>query len=539
MKVCIIGSGLGGLTCGVILAKNGFEVTVLEQGAQAGGCLQCFSRGGARFETGMHFIGSAAEGQSMDRIMDYLGLKADVSLSQLDPTGYEVVGLCGQQFRFANGREAFIEQMASYFPRQKDNLYRYFDAVERVSSASALLNQCPKAPPSAPEGATIGSLLNGKTIEAPSGAVGGALRSIDSVIDELITDPLLAKVLVGNLPLYAAERGKTPFATHAFVTDFYNQSAFRIVGGSDAIARSLVGTIECYGGHVFTRQRAVKIVCDDSRATGVETATGDYYAADFVISGIHPMRTLELTDSHLIRPAFRRRVNAMEQTVGVFAVYLHFREGCVPYMNHNYYGYNTDTPWGCEHYDEQSWPKGFLYMHFCEAPPSAPEGATIDSPLNGKTIVAPPGAEGGASGASGASPLKFARTGVVLSYMQWDDVAAWAGTTVGHRGQDYEDFKRRKAQKLLESLEKHFPGITSNIAHYYTSTPLTYRDYTGTERGSMYGIAKDIGLGPAGRIPHRTKIPNLFQTGQNINSHGMQGVLVGTMVTCNELLQRP
>ena len=539
MKVCIIGSGLGGLTCGVILAKNGFEVTVLEQGAQAGGCLQCFSRGGARFETGMHFIGSAAEGQSMDRIMDYLGLKADVSLSQLDPTGYEVVGLCGQQFRFANGREAFIEQMATYFPRQKDNLCRYFDAVERVSSASALLNQHPKAPPSAPEGATIGSLLNSKTIEAPSGAVGGALRSIDSVIDELITDPLLAKVLVGNLPLYAAERGKTPFATHAFVTDFYNQSAFRIVGGSDAIARSLVGTIERYGGHVFTRQRAVKIVCDDSRATGVETATGDYYAADFVISGIHPMRTLELTDSHLIRPAFRRRVNAMEQTVGVFAVYLHFREGCVPYMNHNYYGYNTDTPWGCEHYDEQSWPKGFLYMHFCEAPPSAPEGATIDSPLNGKTIVAPPGAEGGASGASGASPLKFARTGVVLSYMQWDDVAAWAGTTVGHRGQDYEDFKRRKAQKLLESLEKHFPGITSNIAHYYTSTPLTYRDYTGTERGGMYGIAKDIGLGPAGRVPHRTKIPNLFQTGQNINSHGMQGVLVGTMVTCNELLQRP
>ena len=536
MKVCIIGSGLGGLTCGVILAKNGFEVTVLEQGAQVGGCLQCFSRGGARFETGMHFIGSAAEGQSMDRIMDYLGLKADVSLSQLDPTGYEVVGLCGQQFRFANGREAFIEQMASYFPRQKDNLCRYFDAVERVSSASALLNQHPKAPPSAPEGATIGSLLNGKTIEAPSGAVGGALRSIDSVIDELITDPLLAKVLVGNLPLYAAERGKTPFATHAFVTDFYNQSAFRIVGGSDAIARSLVGTIERYGGHVFTRQRAVKIVCDDSRATGVETATGDYYAADFVISAIHPMRTLELTDSHLIRPAFRRRVNAMEQTVGVFAVYLHFREGCVPYMNHNYYGYNTDTPWGCEHYDEQSWPKGFLYMHFCEAPSSAPEGATIDSPLNGKTIVATPGAEGGASG---ASPLKFARTGVVLSYMQWDDVAAWAGTTVGHRGQDYEDFKRRKAQKLLESLEKHFPGITSNIAHYYTSTPLTYRDYTGTERGGMYGIAKDIGLGPAGRVPHRTKIPNLFQTGQNINSHGMQGVLVGTMVTCNELLQRP
>ena len=64
-RVIIIGSGMGGLSCGVILAKNGYEVTVLEQGVQIGGCLQCFSRRGARFETGMHFIGSASEGQTL------------------------------------------------------------------------------------------------------------------------------------------------------------------------------------------------------------------------------------------------------------------------------------------------------------------------------------------------------------------------------------------------------------------------------------------------------------------------------------------
>ena len=49
-KVVIIGSGLGGLSSGVILAKNGYDVTVLEQGNQIGGCLQCFTRHGAKFE---------------------------------------------------------------------------------------------------------------------------------------------------------------------------------------------------------------------------------------------------------------------------------------------------------------------------------------------------------------------------------------------------------------------------------------------------------------------------------------------------------
>ena len=55
----------------------------------------------------------------------------------------------------------------------------------------------------------------------------------------------------------------------------------------------------------------------------------------------------------------------------------------------------------------------------------------------------------------------------------------------------------------------------------------------------MYGIAKDVTLGNAGRVPHRMKVPNVLQTGQNINSHGMLGVLVGAVVTTGELIDKP
>ena len=120
--------------------------------------------------------------------------------------------------------------------------------------------------------------------------------------------------------------------------------------------------------------------------------------------------------------------------------------------------------------------------------------------------------------------------------MQMQDVQRWVGTRVGHRGADYEAFKQRKAEQLLDSVERQFPGLRASIKHYYTSTPLTYQDYTGTEGGGMYGVARDIHLGAACRVPHRTKIPNVLQTGQNINSHGILGVLVGTIVTCSELL---
>ncbi len=112
----------------------------------------------------------------------------------------------------------------------------------------------------------------------------------------------------------------------------------------------------------------------------------------------------------------------------------------------------------------------------------------------------------------------------------------WSDTSIGHRGEEYESFKIKMAEKLLDEVSKEFPDIRQCIDSYYTATPLTYRDYTGTEEGGMYGIAKDIHMSAAYRVAQKTKVPNLFLTGQNINSHGMLGVLVGTIVTCSEFL---
>lgn len=481
-KVVIIGSGLGGLSCGVLLSKNNYDVTILEKDNQIGGCLQCFKRNGVKFETGMHFIGSAAPGQTLDKLFRYFEIGDKLRLSPLDSSGYDVVAFDKQTFKFANGREPFIEQMAGYFPHQKDNIARYYDLIEKVASASSLH-----------------SLKYAESDDAINTEY--QLRSINEVIDSIITDPELANVLAGNLPLYAAQKDKTPFSVHAFIMDFYNQSAFRIAGGSDNIAKALKCTLEKYGGRILTGSKVTRILCDSEKATAVEINGQEILPADIVISDIHPLRLLELLDTRLIRPAFRHRIATIPQTVGGFAVYLKFKDNTVPYMNYNYYAYNGHSPWDCELYTDKNWPKGFLYMHFCHEEHPA-----------------------------------FAKGGVILSYMTMDEMKPWENTFIGHRGKDYEDFKVRKAGILIAELEKHRPGISRHIESYYTSTPLTYRDYTGTEGGSMYGIAKDISSGTAGRVPQRTRIPNVFLTGQNINSHGMLGVLVGTIVTCSELL---
>jgi all-trans-retinol 13,14-reductase len=464
-KSClIIGSGLGGLAC------------------EVGGCLQCFTRRGVKFETGMHFIGSADEGQTLYRLLKYLGIQNKITLGRLNPDGYDVISLQGECFRIANGKEPFIDGLASYFPAERDHLRAYYQLVQQIAEASSLH-----------------SLKSGESDMAINTKY--QLTSINQVVDEYFDDPLLKSVLVGNLPLYAGEKDKTPFSSHAFIMDFYNQSAFRVVGGSDHISDALVEVFQSQGGELITRQKVTKIVCDETKAVGAYTEDGNFYAADWVITDVHPMRVMELVDSPLIRPAFRRRINAIPNTVGGFSVYLHFKEEAQPYMNYNFYGYRGNSPWGCENYTEENWPKGYLYMHFChEAQP------------------------------------RYAESGVILSYMTMKEMEPWLGTRVGHRGEDYEQFKKEKAEKLLSVVERDFPGLRSKVKYYYTSSPLTYLDYTGTQDGSMYGIAKDINNALFCRVPHKTKIPNLLLTGQNINSHGMLGVLVGSIVTCSEFL---
>lgn len=482
-KVVIIGSGLGGLSCGVFLAREGYDVTILEQSSQPGGCLQCFKRKGIKFETGMHFIGSADKGQTLYRLMKALEIDDKIHLSRLNEDGYDVISICGKKYKFANGQERFVEQLAKDFPNQKSNLEQYWKLIEDVASSSSLHS------------------LDFNGVQGNLG-MEYQMRAMDEVLNTVITDSTLANVLAGNLPLYAAEKGKTPFSTHAFIMDFYNNSAYRVVGGSDNIAMALVSVINKYGGKLLLKKKVSRIICDNEKATGVECTDGTIQSADIIISSVHPVRTVEMLNGvGLIRPAYRKRIASMQQTVGGFAVYLHFKENKVPYLNYNYYAYNQDSPWDCEHYSSETWPKGYLYMHFCHK----------------------------------QSPV-YAQAGVVLSYMQMKDVEQWVGTKIGHRGDKYEEFKRNRAEKLISALENDFPGISNNIEKYYTSTPLTYLDYTGTEGGSMYGIAKDVSNSAGGRVSHKTKIPNLFLAGQNVNSHGMLGTIVGSIVTCGEII---
>lgn len=54
----------------------------------------------------------------------------------------------------------------------------------------------------------------------------------------------------------------------------------------------------------------------------------------------------------------------------------------------------------------------------------------------------------------------------------------------------------------------------------------------------MYGYVKDVNKPLQSFISPRTKIKNLFFTGQSLNMHGILGVTIGAVITCSEIVGR-
>ena len=77
--VIIIGSGLGGLTAGAKLIKEGKSVLVLEQHDRPGGCATTFKRRDFTMEVGLHEMDGLHPRDIKRRIFDDIGLGEQVT----------------------------------------------------------------------------------------------------------------------------------------------------------------------------------------------------------------------------------------------------------------------------------------------------------------------------------------------------------------------------------------------------------------------------------------------------------------------------
>jgi len=91
--VIIIGAGLGGLTAGAKLAKEGKKVLLIEQHFKPGGCATTFRRGDFTFEVGLHEMDGISPGDVKTKIFNDLDVFRHIDFIPVP-----------EFYRFINGR---------------------------------------------------------------------------------------------------------------------------------------------------------------------------------------------------------------------------------------------------------------------------------------------------------------------------------------------------------------------------------------------------------------------------------------------------
>jgi all-trans-retinol 13,14-reductase len=486
--VVIIGSGLGGLACGAILAREGQTVCVLEKNKQIGGTLQTFVRDRIIFDSGVHYVGGLGEGQNLNRLFKFLGIMDKMKLRKLD-TNFDGIIFKGDPkiYWYGQGYDNFINTLVKDFPEEKEAIVKYCNAIKEV---------CLKFP--------LYNLRAGEFFEKVD------ILEIETktFIESLTSNVKLQNILAGTNLLYGGVPNKTPFYVHALVINSYIESSWRFVDGGSQIARALTREIISRGGKLVKHAKVVKLKEEDGKIAYALTESGEEVRGKLFISNIHPTKTMEITESDLIKKVYRNRIKSLENSISTFYLNIVMKENAFKYANHNYYYFVETDVWSVVNYAPENWPNGFALFF------------------------------------SASSKSKEYADGVTLmTYMRYEDVKKWEHTfnTVSNevsRGEDYEEFKKTKAEQLLAMVEERFPGFNAAIKSYYVATPLSVRDYIGTDDGTLYGVVKDYKEPMRTFISPRTKIPNLFLTGQNLNLHGVLGVTMSAAVTCSEILGR-
>ncbi|MGM9740861.1 MAG: phytoene desaturase family protein [Candidatus Cryptobacteroides sp.] len=481
--VAIIGSGLGGLECGCILARKGFRVIVLEKENVPGGALQTFIRKDSlgmthTFDTGFHYVGSLGEVEPLNRLFSYFGLM-DLPWEPLDRDFSSEIHIDGKYYELPTGYEAYRERLCEAFPHCREGLRKYVGMLKDVGD----------------------NIFNAFSPEAGMNPLFGV--SAADYLQETLQDQELVTLVSGASAFNMDLRPESlPLYVFAQINSSFIRSSWRLgrtgkqLEGGAAVAGTLISSLERDGGELITGAEVTAIRTDGiGRAISLDVRKGNdnfELPVDYVISDLHPSLAIGLVDEcRALRRIYRSRMTGLGNTRGMFTVNVALKPGTIPYLNRNVF---ASVP-GCDPWRPSGRGGDIVMVHF-----NAPD--VTDGYAGSLDILTP---------------------------MDWGEVA------LNSRGEAYRDMKRQCAERCIRLASRPLPGLEDAVDKFWTGTPLTWRDYTGTVDGSAFGTFKDCRNPLATVLSPRTPLENLFLTGQSLNLHGILGVSMTSVLTCSAM----
>ncbi len=493
----VIGSGLGAMAFGAIMAKEGKKVLLLEKHYVAGGFTHVFKRKEYEWDVGIHYVGDVHKDFTFLSIMfDYI-TDHKLKWTEMDEV-YDRVIIEDRSYDFRSGKENFIAMLYERFPGEETAIDKYIEAVYRSTSQNKKFFQERALPPLLSK--LVGSFLTNKYYEMSD-------RTTSEVLDQITDNQELKAVLCGQYGDHGLPPGQSSFAMQAVVNKHYWKGGGFPVGGCERIAETIVPVIEKAGGAVAVRAGVEKILVKDGRAYGVEMEDGSTIEAPMIVSGAGYLNTMgRLLDRKVQQEIGFDPSKGVPPSVSHVCLYIglkhDLRELGIGSTNYWVYPSNDHDKNVADYLADPSKPFPVTYISF----PSLKDPEWNDRYPGKSTIEM-----------------------ITLAPFEW--FAKWKDERWKHRGEEYEAYKEQYSQRLLGELYKQFPQLESKIDYYELSTPLSTAHFVNYENGEIYGLDHTPERYRMKELRPRTPIKNLYLTGQDIVTCGIGGALMGGVLT--------
>lgn len=481
--VVVVGSGIGGLTAAALLARAGARVTVLEAHDRPGGfCTSWTVKARNRsepeaepfryvFDAGVHDISGAQPGGPVDHLLRTIGVHDRV---EWQPVSRGVV-MNGRLLQLAGDTAGLATQIAADHPPSAAGAAAFLAEMRAIYDE--MFRGCAdRGLPNIPD--SVAAMRRYAT-DCPH-AFRWMVRPFQEMLDHYIPDPAgqrLLTVLTG----YLSDRADLLTAGQmAPIFGYWFSGGRYPAGGSQALANALAQSIRADGGEVRLRTAVSRILIENGRAAGVETADGRVFRAPAVVSNADVRRTmLELVGAEHLPAAYAARCAALRPSTSAFMVTLGL--DIVP-----------DLP----------------AMTFLPSD-EASFGMAIAVPSIHDRSLAP-------AGHAAVTLLRLAP----------------ADTGWNRADPAYKARKRAKGDAMVAAAARLIPDLERHITTRQEASAATFARYAHTSAGSIYGIAPD-----QQRLTRRSPIPGLCLTGAGVfPGPGVEACVISGRLAAEALL---
>jgi phytoene dehydrogenase-like protein len=499
----IIGSGMGSLSTGAILAKEGQRVLILERHYTPGGFTHVFKRKGYEWDVGIHYIGDVQRPNSvMKRLFDYI---SDGELKWADMGDiYDRIIIGDRVYDFVKDVKNFKEKMLGYFPDEEIAIKKYIDLVFAANKTGRNFYTSKAIPP------LVGKLLSG-FMRKPFYKFSD--KTTYEVLSSITNNQKLIKVLTGQYGDYGLPPKQSSFAMHATVVGHYLGGGSFPIGGSSQIVKTVAPVIAASGGAILIKAEVKEVIIEKNSATGVRMMDDRIFTANNIISGAGIMTTYnKLLPSHIVtKHKLKDQLQKIDRSVAHACLYIGLDESPenLKLPKTNYWIYPDD----CDHdscvaryVKDINKPFPLVYISF----PSAKDPDWSNRYPGRSTID-------------------------IITLIPYDTFTPWSGSKWMKRGKDYDGLKEKIAQRLLQELYKQLPQVKGKVKHYELSTPLTTQHFINYDRGEIYGLSHDPSRFRQKFLIPRTPIKKFYLTGQDIVTAGIGGALFSGVLTVSAM----